>query len=116
MFQVWGECMVNQTKRIVYEFVNFGSCEKMVKKCSLKCFYFKKIAQMHERFINQKSKNSSGPKKKKGINTLISNEQNKHIEMLPIYNWVQVQRQEPKTMSNSGENYELFYICFFLTF
>jgi hypothetical protein len=29
--------------------------------------------------------------------------------------WVQVQKQELKTMSNSGENYELFYIFFFDT-
>jgi hypothetical protein len=27
-------------------------------------------------------------------------------------NGVRVQREEPKTMSDSGENYELFYICF----
>jgi hypothetical protein len=30
-----------------------------------------------------------------------------------VNNWVQIQPKEPKTMSNSGEHYEHFYICFF---
>jgi hypothetical protein len=29
-------------------------------------------------------------------------------------NQVQIWLKEPKTMSNSGENYKCFYICFFL--
>jgi hypothetical protein len=40
-----------------------------------------------------------------------------HKPTKPYYTFkVQIQRHEPKTMSNSGENYEFFTYVFFLTF